>query len=460
MKNMTLGAIAKSCNGTFYGPEEAKQIEVKGIERDSRKIEEGWLFIALPGAKVDGHDFIPQVFSQGAAGVVCEKKPAGVDGVCIVVEDTAKAMRDIAAFYRSTLKVKVVGITGSVGKTSTKEMIASVLSVKYKVQKTAGNFNNEVGLPLTVFSIGEEHEIAVLEMGISDFGEMHRLGAIARPDLMVITNIGQCHLENLGTRDGILKAKTEVFDEMNPEGDVILNVDDDKLSTIEQVHGRRPYGFSREKKDAYAYCSNVEAHGLKGSTMVLHVDGKSMEVHVPLPGEHMVTNAVAAAAVGSRLGLSIREIAEGIGQVQAVAGRGKMIDTPDYTLIDECYNANPASMRAAMDLLAQADTRTVAILGDMFELGTDSDQLHRGVGAYAAKKGIDLICCIGENARYIYEGAEKERAEGTGTGEIYWFQNKQEFLEKKDELLRKGDSVLLKASHGMEFPVLLAALQK
>ena len=210
MKGMSIQAIAKACNGVIYGDNDSTR-EVMGVELDSRKLMEGYLFIATRGERVDGHSFISQAFEKGCLGVVCEKLPENIAGPCILVEDSFKALQDIAAYYRQQLSVKVVGITGSVGKTSTKEVIAGVLSEKYKVLKTEGNFNNEIGLPLTVLKIREEHEVAVLEMGINHFGEMHRLSRIARPDVCVITNIGQCHLEFLIDRDGILRAKSEIF---------------------------------------------------------------------------------------------------------------------------------------------------------------------------------------------------------------------------------------------------------
>ena len=229
MKNMTLEHIAQACGGTYIGEECDRKKEIQGAVIDSRLVEEGYLFIPIRGARVDGHDFIPAVFEKGALAVLSERRLEHPAGPYILVDSTEEAMKQIAAFYRRSLDIKVVGITGSVGKTSTKEMIASVLSEKYRVLKTEGNLNNEIGLPLTIFKIREEHQVAVLEMGISEFGEMHRLAEMAQPDICVITNIGLCHLENLITRDGILKAKTESFEHLAPDGIAVLNGDDDKL---------------------------------------------------------------------------------------------------------------------------------------------------------------------------------------------------------------------------------------
>lgn len=461
MKRITCGEIAGACNGVFHGAEADKEKIVAGIALDSRKIEKDWVFVATVGEKVDGHSFISQVFEKQAACVICEKAPEHSAGPYILVDSSFQALKDIAKYYRGKLDATVVGITGSVGKTSTKEMIASVLSVKYKVQKTAGNFNNEVGLPLTVFSVGEEHEIAVLEMGISDFGEMQRLGAIAKPDIMVITNIGQCHLENLKTRDGILKAKTEVFDEMDASAKVVLNGDDDKLSTVLEVNGNTPYFFSKEGgksiggKAVEIYASDIRNLGLKGTACRIHIGVESVEVTIPLPGDHMVWNALAAANVGHLLGLTLEEIAKGISEVKSVGGRSNVIETELYTLIDDCYNANPGSMKSALDLLAYATQRKVAVMGDMFELGEHENTLHEETGAYAAQKGIDVIVCIGNLSVHMEKGA---KAAGQQS-QVYYFTDKQSFLEQANQILQQGDAVLLKASHGMHFEELLEALK-
>ena len=248
MKAMTLREIAAACGGHYYGDKTKLDMEVTGVAIDSRKVEEGYLFVPIKGARVDGHSFIPQVMGKGALCTLSEVVLEGVSHPYILVKSSEQALKDLAEHYRKALNIKVVGITGSVGKTSTKEMIGSVLSQKYNVLKTAGNFNNEIGLPLTIFNIRDEHEVAVLEMGISDFGEMHRLAKMARPDICVITNIGLCHLENLGDRDGILKAKTEMFDFAQPNATIILNGDDDKLITVKDWDGYSPlyFGLSTE----------------------------------------------------------------------------------------------------------------------------------------------------------------------------------------------------------------------
>lgn len=268
MEHMTLGQIAEACGGTYVGAEEKKLLSIAGAQSDSRKIEKDDLFIPIKGERVDGHTFIPTVFARGALATLTEHPLPDCKDPYILVSSCLTALKEIAAYYRSRLAIPIVGITGSVGKTSTKEMIASVLSVKYRVLKTAGNFNNEIGLPLTILQIQKEHQVAVVEMGISEFGEMHRLGAIAKPDLCVITNIGTCHLENLGDRDGVLRAKTEVFDHLAAGASVFLNGDDDKLAGIQQTGETKPIFYGIGPYDISV--DQAENRGLLGSRAMLH----------------------------------------------------------------------------------------------------------------------------------------------------------------------------------------------
>ena len=264
MKHMSLQEITAACRGVYHGDPAAAVREVSDVVIDSRKARKGSLFIAIKGARVDGHSFIPQVMEKGALCSVSEQDLGDVDYPYIRVSSCEQALKDIAEHYRRSLDIKVVGISGSVGKTSTKEMIASVLAQKYSVLKTEGNYNNEIGLPLTVFNIREGHQIAVLEMGISDFGEMTRLAKIARPDICVFTNIGVAHIESLGSRDGILKAKTEMIDYMNPDGDVILNGDDDKLRGFTPQNGISPVFFGLDPSCPF-HAEQITSRGLKGT---------------------------------------------------------------------------------------------------------------------------------------------------------------------------------------------------
>ena len=300
MRGMTLRAMAKACNGKYYGSEANLDKEVTDITTDSRKVVKDGLFIAICGERTDGHKYIDGCFEAGVLCVISEKELPEQENSYIKVKSSLQALKDLALLYRNNLDIKVVGITGSVGKTSTKETISYVLEEKYKVLKTEGNFNNEIGLPLTVFRLRDDDEIAVLEMGISDFGEMERLSQIAQPDIGVITNIGLCHLENLKTRDGILKAKTEMFHNLKPDGTAILNGDDDKLITIDEVNNKRPVIFGISYKDD-VYASDIKNLGLDGTSFVINglkcADGdRAFEVTVPVPGHHMIYNALAAIA--------------------------------------------------------------------------------------------------------------------------------------------------------------------
>lgn len=461
MKNMTLENIEKACGGRYIGTEAEKKTEVLGVVIDSRQVESGYLFVAIPGEKVDGHKFIPDVFAKGAAAVLSEQQLEDPAGPYILVESTTKALRDLAEYYRKSLDIKVVGITGSVGKTSTKEMIASVLSEKYKVLKTEGNYNNEIGLPLTIFKIRAEHEVAVLEMGISEFGEMHRLATMANPDICVITNIGLCHLENLKTRDGILKAKTESFAHLKKDGIAILNGDDDKLSTIRQVGDKEPVFYGMEEKMEYredakksVYATGVENLGLYGMQARIHTPEGERDVRIPIPGEHNVYNALAATAVGLSLGLSLDQISSGILKAKTIGGRTNLLNTGSMTVIDDCYNANPVSMKASIDVLATAEGRKIAVLGDMGELGENEKKLHYEVGEYLAKKEINVLFCAGELSEEIAKAAQKE----SKTCEVYYFKTRDALLEQLLPFLKKGDTVLVKASHFMEYPKIVKAL--
>lgn len=478
---LSISEIVRVCRGKLCMDGANTDRCVTGVVLDSRKVTMDGVFVATVGERVDGHKFISEVFAKGVGLVIASKTP---EEICaehglttkdwksyLVVEDPFVALKELAEYYRSKLNIPIVGITGSVGKTSTKEFIAGVLSEKYKVLKTEGNFNNEVGVPLTLLRIRREHEAAVVEMGISEFGEMHRLSKMVRPNICVITNIGQCHLENLKTRDGILQAKTEIFDFMDPDGEVCLNGDDDKLCNTKEVQGKKVHFFGMAPvgagdNPAEVYASDVESRGLWGSDAILHA--KSLEgagegcfkVQVPLPGRHMVLNAAAACCVARLLGLNKEQITEGINKVAAVSGRTNLIRLPEYTLIDDCYNASPASMKAALDLLGMADTAKVAILGDMFELGANSDAMHAEVGAYAVTSGVDTLVCVGENSRHMYEAAKNQAEERQ---KVLYFATRQELLaalkEKRKELLVQDATILLKASHGMQFTEVLEQLK-
>ncbi len=445
MKNMTIGNFALACRGTVhYMKEDFEKQEAAGVVTDSRNVKPGFVFVAIRGERVDGHRFIPDVFEKGALAVICEQLPDQPYGPCILVEDAYAALKDAAAFYRDQLQIPIIGIIGSVGKTSTKEFVAAVLSEHFKVQKTAGNFNNEVGVPLTLFTVDETHEVLVLEMGINEFGEMTRISRVARPNHVIMTNICEVHLENLIDRDGVLRAKTEVFAYMDPEGTVIVNGDDDKLQTIREVNGRAPVTFGMDPSNDI-YATDVENLGLFGTNALIHDGDTTLHAKIPVPGEVMVYNAMAAAAAGRLFGLSSEEIETGIKKIQPVAGRSHLIRTDRFVVIDDCYNASPVSMEAALQTLTMASGRKVAVLGDMGELGENERQLHERVGRFAAESGIDLILCVGTLSAAMAEAA------GKAGGHVHHFADKDELMAQLDGLLMPEDTILVKASHSMAF---------
>ena len=473
MKNMTLEHIAAVCGGTYIGNGSDKEREIKGAVIDSRLVEKDYLFIPIRGEKVDGHSFIPAVFEKGALAVLSEERLEQPAGPYILVDSAQEAMKKLAADYRRGLDIKVVGITGSVGKTSTKEMIASVLAQKYNVLKTEGNLNNEIGLPLTIFKIREEHQVAVLEMGISEFGEMDRLSAMAYPDICVITNIGLCHLENLITRDGILKAKTESFAHLTPDGIAVLNGDDDKLCDKKNVNGKPSvfYGIEKAAKveeteegvktlaEKSIYATDIKAVGLTGTKAMIHYPSKetgdevTMEVTIPIAGEHNVYNALAAVSVARELGLTCEEMKRGIESVQTIGGRSNLIHKDGLTIIDDCYNANPVSMKASIDVLSKAPGRKIAVLGDMGELGAEEKQLHHKVGEHFAGKGIDLLYCAGKLSGEIADAVRI-----CSDTEVHYYEEKEALEEELVKQVKTGDTILVKASHFMGFPEIVKKL--
>lgn len=464
MKNMTLRRIADACGGILHEKNGMADREVSCIVTDSRQAGEDALFAAIKGERVDAHKFIPAVFEQGALCALSEQElPEDTKGSWIKVHSTLQALKDIAEYYLRQINIPVVGITGSVGKTSTKEMIAAVLSQKYQTLKTLGNFNNELGLPLTVFRLRDEDEIAVLEMGISDFGEMHRLAKIARPDTCVITNIGQCHLEFLKDRDGILRAKTEIFDFLKPDGHIILNGNDDKLITVKNMNGIEPvfFGLPDGQMELHTskpaiWAEEICPQGLKGISCQIHTPEGSFSVLVPIPGQHMVMNALAGTAVGLTYGLTLEEIKAGIESLQSLSGRFHIIETEKYTIIDDCYNANPVSMKASLEVLQDGTGRRVAILGDMFELGEEELELHRGVGTFAGSCKIDKLIVAGSRCLELAAGARETNPEL----EVIHYDNLEELMENLDQDIMEQDTILVKASHGMQFAKIVEKLQR
>jgi len=457
MKNLTLENITKACGGSLYYADGADmEAEARGVAIDSRLMQEGYVFVAINGAKVDGHSFIKEVLENGAMAAICEKLPDNPGGPCILVDNSVEALQALARYYRDQVDVKVVGITGSVGKTSTKEVVAGVLSKKYCTYKTEGNLNNTIGVPLTILRIRDNMDIAVVEMGINQFGEMSLLTGVAKPDIAIITNIGTCHLEYLNDRDGVLRAKTEIFEGLNQDGLVILCHDDDKLATVESVNGKRPVFYGIDNEDSDYIATNIVYHELEGSDFeVVCKDKSRFSASILLPGKHMVSNALVAVAVAKHFGMTTDEIVDGLADVHSIAGRNNVINLSNITIIDDCYNANPTSTMASIDTLQSISGSRVAVLGDMFELGKNEEKLHFDLGSYVAMHMIDKIVCIGKLSKNTYEGAMKAKAACA-----YYFETVEEALPELLNIITKNDTVLCKASNGMNFTEIVNFLKE
>lgn len=445
----TLRQAVKAVGGKYIGSKEALDGGISSVVIDSRQAGDGALFVAIKGENTDGHNYIESAKAKGAVCCIAEKKTDS-SCPCILVEDSVKALQALARWYRRSLKAKVVGITGSVGKTTCKEIVASVLGVKYNVLKTQGNFNNEIGLPLTILSMTEETEIAVIEMGMSVFGEMSLLSGIAKPDMCVITNIGHSHMENLGSQEGIFRAKCEIFESMAVTAPAFLNGDDKFLRRIRRKNAVF-FGFG-EENDIRA--ENAVDKGAEGTSCDANAFGRAFGLSVPIPGRHVLYAALAAAGVGLSFGLTYEEILRGIENASTVDGRVNIIRRGETAIIDDCYNAAPASMKAGLDLLSSFSGERVAVLGDMGELGPAAAELHREVGAYAAEKNIGLLAAAGELSKNICAAfAEKG-------GKALWFETKAELMEKLYKIVPKKGAVLVKASHFMGFDEVVRACEK
>jgi len=458
MKNMTLKTMQEATGGKLFNAQGVSERPVQTIVHDSRKIVDNCVFLCIKGARADGHDFAQQVIDDGALAVISEKKLPNLRGPYLLVDSVLQAAQDIAGYYRRVLGVQVVGVTGSVGKTSTKEFIAAVLSKRYQVHKTKGNYNNQWGVPFTLFGMDERTEVAVIEMGISDMGEMDELARIARPNIAVITNIGESHMEYFGSREGILKAKSEIFNYMDTTGSIILNGDDDKLSSIVNVRGIRPSFYGLDPH-CNVCAERIIDKGLEGTEFDLVMrDGggkMSLRVTLPVPGKQNIYNALAAADVGLKMGISPLQIRDAFASMKNADGRGNIIKTDKFMILDDCYNASPKSMESSIDLLMKMPGRRVAILGDMLELGEHSDKMHFRVGKYAGKAGVDVIMCVGTKCEKTYMAARMSTDH-----QVELFQNKDECIDALPGLLKKGDSILVKASNSMKFSDIVDAIRQ
>ena len=455
MEPMKLSEIMEAVGGVPLGTCDL-DMTISEVSTDSRTIKKGALFVPLSGEQFDGHEYIGDALLGGAAACFTGKEPSTLlEGKAYIkVADPLKALGELAKYYKSKYPVPVVAVTGSVGKTTTKDMLASVLGEKYKVLKTEGNYNNEVGLPLTLLRLSPEHELAVLELGMNHSGEIDYLSSIVEPDMVVITNIGDAHMENLGSREGILAAKCEIFNHAKPEAVVLLNGDDGLLRTL-------------EGKQAAIWCGEGDHCQLQAQEIELvsgsHIHCKatsakqSYMLDIPAIGKHMIYPTLFAIAAGEHFGLCAAQIQAGIARFAPTKMRMNILRRKDkITILDDAYNANPQSMRAAVEALDTMPERfKIAILGDMFELGPLAPTLHRGVGEYLARTHVDALVAIGENARQIYDAA----VEG-GIGSARHFEQKEEALKELAALLRPDAVVLVKASRGMHFELITERLKE
>lgn len=449
MQKLDVSDIVKATDGQLICGE--PDFVISEITTDSRKAGVNMLFIPLVGENNDAHDYIGNAFENGASAVITHRDIPPREGKSIIrVRDTRTALGDIARFYKQRYNLPTVAITGSVGKTTTKDMISSVLTMKYNTVKTQGNYNNDIGLPLTVFRLEHKHEAVVLEMGMSHFGEIHYLASIARPDIAVITNIGMSHIENLGSKENIYRSKMQICDFFDENGILIVNGDDALLSKKQSGIKTVTYGINNKSCDLLA--KNVEDLGMNGSRFTVFADGRDYEVTVKAPGVHNVYNALAAVCVGRRMGVDMEDIIDGIREFQLTNMRMEVKEFGNIKVIDDCYNSAPDSIKAALSVLKSAESlRRVAVLGDVLEMGDFAEAALYEIGKNM--QGIDALITVGENAHFIADGAQK-----AGIKIIERFKTVDAAICFLEEFLNDGDTVLIKASRGMHFERIVAAL--
>ncbi len=443
-----LSEIAAACGGRLTGGGEDSVITA--FATDSRECKPGIMFVPIHGERVDGHSYIGRAFENGAAASFADH-PVEAAGPLLLVDDCRQALQKTAAWYRRRFTLPIVGITGSVGKTTMKEMAAQALSARYTVHKTAGNQNSQVGVPITVCGLKKEHTAAVIEMGVSMPGEMARIAGVVKPTCAVITNIGVSHIEFMKTRANILREKAHIADYLQEDGILFVNGDDDLLPGLKNTCGHRVVTFGLSP-----FC-DWQATGLreadKGTFFTCEGLGERISVFVPAAGEHNVRNALAAMAVARSLGVPAEDAARAIGAYKTPAMRQQIEDLNGVTLIDDSYNASPDSMRSALDVLASRQTagKKIAVLADMLELGEYSDEGHVQVGRWAREKGVDELLAVGPLAKGIAAGYG-ERAR--------WFATNGEAAACLKELLSPGDALLVKGSRSMHTEEIIAALRE
>ncbi len=451
MQRLNVKDVLAATGGTLVcGTED---FEISEIVTDSRKAGANMLFVPIVGDNNDGHDFIGSAFENGAETVVTHRDIPAMAGKNIIrVRDTRIAFGDIARYYKEKYNLPTVAITGSVGKTTTKDMISAVLAMKYNTLKTQGNFNNDIGLPITVFRLEKKHEAAVLEIGMSHMGEIRYLASIAKPDVAVITNIGMSHIENLGSQENIYYSKLQICDFMDKDKLLVVNGDDKFLTR--HFDRCRVVTCGIENKNCDLVAENIKNLGIDGTKFTVSVDGENHEVYVKIPGVHNVYNALIAIAVGRNYNIPMKDIIEGIRGFVLTSMRMEIRDYNGVTVINDCYNASPDSMRAALSVLHDMKAkRRIAVLGDVLEMGTFAEKALYEVGL--SIEDMDMLVTVGDNSRFIARGASFAGIKNTKS-----FKTNREAIDCLKEYLKPGDAVLVKASRGMRFEQIVDALKK
>ena len=450
MSPCTVAALCAAVGGKLLSGDSAAV--VTGVTTDSRAASDGQLFIPLTGERFDGHAYIDGALSAGAAGCLTARVPETMQPgkFYIQVADTRLALKALAAWYRSRFTLPVVQITGSAGKTTTKEMVAAVLSRRYDTLKTQANFNNDIGTPLTLLGLAPQHQAAVIETGMNHFGEIRYLGEMVRPDIAVITNVGDAHIENLGnTRQGILQAKCEIFENLAPNGIAVLNGDDPLLNTVTLPQTILRCGRG---EGCSVRVTDVDDRGIEGIACTVTTARASYRLATASPGGFMIYPMAMAAAIGEALGLTGEEITAGVAAYVPTGSRMHIIHLPEgRLLIDDCYNANPQAMTEALKLLAVTQTRRrAAVLGDMGELGELTVSAHRAIGALTGELHLDSVIAIGEKARNIASAASSAQ----------WFPSVEDALPAVRAAFTGGTAMLVKASHAMHFENIVKELEQ
>ncbi len=465
-KKLTVADILKVTNGTLVIGEKNEKCE--DFCRDSREVKPNDIYLGIQGEKINGSTFFEEAFKKGAKGAILQNieitqeqiTKYAKDKFIILVEDTIKAMQQIATYKRSLYNIPVVAITGSVGKTSTKDMLASVLNEKCKTLKTAGNYNNHIGVPLTIFRLKQE-EAMVVEMGMSHLGEIRTLSKIARPNVCVITNVGTSHIGNLGSRENILKAKLEILEGMQENGTLVINNDNDLLHKwyLENKEKYKIITYGIENESDYM-AENIIS---KENESIYKLKGTKQQIQVPVAGNHFVQNSLCAIAVGSIFNIPLEDIAKGILNFKLTEKRMDITTKNNITIISDYYNANYDSMKAALNYLGKVqEKRKIAVLGDMLELGKYSKELHQKIGEEVVKNQIDILITVGEEAKQIAQVAQdnNKNSKNTKVTQVKICKSNQEAIEIINKIKQEKDCILLKASHGMNFGEILEGITK